>query len=393
MRAFRFKNRKGAFAIMTAVGFFAMMIVGAVAVDFSRLWTLKNELQTAADAGALAGAIQLFPTRIAANARDTAIAYATRNKSMTRTPVVDSAIVGYWNDSLKVFTGGGSPSNAIRVVTAFQMSGLIISAFGVPLPRMRARATGWAEAPVATTGCIKPWAIPYESLIYTLNVYRGISPANSNANLNRAFDQVNDIAALNAMTAAQRTFTLKIGGGGAITAPAGGYSGSSMPGNYQAVELPKLWDAATRTYPSPGPTSGASAYRGNIDGSTCYGLSVGDSLTTEPGNMVGPTIQGIEPAVCSSIVQNGSGTGNCLDSLGNVGSPAVKAAFFACGSSCNGKSNVGVKLLGSFIIMQAYPKNFGTHEKAEITGVFQPIQSSGPVGGGSTTLQKPILIQ
>lgn len=389
------KNRRGAFAIITAVTFFGLITVGFVAVDFSRLWTLRNELQTSADAGALAGAIQLFPSRYvnATGVMDSARVYAQRNSTMGRTPGVDSLILGNWNQSTRAFTPAGTPQNALRVVTGYNMSGLVLSAFGVPAPRMRARATAWAEAPVATTGCLKPWAIPYETLMYALNVARGIANPASNANLNRAFDQTNDIAALNSMSATARTFNLKIGSGGGVAAPTNGYAGTTLPGDYQAVALPKLWDAASTSYPSSGPVPGGNAYQANIDGTTCYGLSVGDSLTTEPGNMIGPTLQGVQPNVCTNVTQSGTGTGDCLDASGAVGSAPVKSAFFACGTGCNGKTHVGVKLLGSFVITKVYPKNYGTHDKGEIQGIFLPIQATGPVGGGSTTLQKPILTQ
>lgn len=391
----RLRNRRGAFSIMIAVGFFFLITVGAIAIDFSRLWTLKNELQTAADAGALAGAIQLFPARYAGaqGVIDSATVYTQRNPSMGRVPGVDSIILGNWNQSTRSFTAAGTPQNAVRVVAGYNMSGMIMSAFGVPAPRMRARATGWAEAPVATTGCIKPWAIPYEHLMFAINNYRGIP--NTNANLNRAFDQVNDIAALNAMSAAQRTFTLKLGSG---TITQAGATNTTMPGNFQAVQLPKLWDDATQTYPTPRPQSGANVYRDNITGATCYGLSVGDSLGTETGNMVGPTLQGADPGVCKGgIVQNGPNIGDCISAPGGPVGVDVKTAFFACGSGCNGRTTVGVKLIGSFTLMKVYPKGDTgknpLYEKSQIVGIFTPIQDSGPVGGGSTTLQKPILAQ
>lgn len=398
----RLRNRRGAFSIMIAVGFFFLITVGAIAIDFSRLWTLKNELQTAADAGALSGAIQLFPSRYtsAQGVIDSATVYTQRNPSMGRVPGVDSVILGNWNQSTRTFTAAGTPQNAVRVVAGYNMSGMIMSAFGVSAPRMRARATGWAEAPVATTGCIKPWAIPYENLMFAINTYRGIPI--DNASLNRPFDQVADIAALNAMSAPQRTFTLKLADNmspnqqNQITQS--GATATSMPGNYQAVRLGKLWDYATQTYPSPGPVAGGNAYVNNITGVTCHGLSVGDSLQTETGNKVGPTLKAVEDSVCKGgIEQNGANIGNCYASPGGPVGVDIKTAFFACGTGCNGQSTVAVKLLGSFTLTKIYPKGAGgqnpAYEKSQIVGIFKPIQVSGPVGGGSTTLQKPILAQ
>lgn len=138
------KNRRGAFAIITAILFMTMVMVGAVALDFSRLWTLKNELQISADAAAHAGAIALQPARYVDSATvDAAVRLlATANEAMSRTPVVDSVELGTWTGT---FARSGPPYNAVRVVTAFDMSGLIMSALGMAPPRIRARAVGWAQ--------------------------------------------------------------------------------------------------------------------------------------------------------------------------------------------------------------------------------------------------------
>ena len=405
----RLKNRRGAFAIITAIVFMSMVMVGAVAVDFSRLWTLKNEMQTAADAGAHAGAIELMPSRYtnATAVTNVVTLYATNNKAMTATPAIDSLTLGNWDQPSRTFTPGGAPQNAVKVVTAYNMSGLIMSAFGVPPVRMRARAVGWSQAPVINSGCMKPWAIPYENLMFAINNFRGI--ANTNANLNRPFDQVADIAALNAMTPAQRTFNLKNGSqsSGQNTITQAGATSSSMPGNYQAVRLGKLWDAATSQYANPGPNTGGQAYRYNIEGvdqsgnPVCHSLAVGDSLQTETGNKIGPTVQSVDGPICQPIPSNQTLAtfGDCFDTSG--GNPEIKAAFFACGSGCTGQSTVAVKMLGSFKMTKMYPANCGPNalpslgqcSTSEMVGVFQPIQSSGPSGGGATTLQKPIIAQ
>ena len=382
-----FKNRRGAFVVLIAILFLAMIGVSAVAIDFSRMWALRNYLQTSADAGAMGGALQLIG-RNRTLADSAARAWADSNKAFGRSVIVDSVLLGRWNDSTRTFALGAVPNDAVTVVVADTARGLLMRAFGIAPPRLRTRAVGWAGAGITTTSCMKPWAVPYESLMYAINLQRGISPAASNANLTRAFDNVLDIQALNSMTAAQRTFTLKHGSGG-VTAPAGGYTAANLPGNYQAVDLPIAWKSSAGPYnPYGSPASGASAYRNNISGTTCNTVSVGDSLDTEPGNMVGPTTQGITPAVCVTISVND----DCLDAAGNV-TVTVKAAFFSCYTGCNGKTRVKVDLLGSFTLTKYYANNSGGHSKAEITGIFNPVQASGPVGSGPTTLFKPILVK
>jgi hypothetical protein len=285
---------------------------------------------------------------------------------------------------------------------------------GVAAPRLKARAIAWADAPVTNSaGCIKPIAVPFTQLMWRINVYRGIANTPDTAGMYRAFDPVNDMAALQAMTAGERTFSLKIGSG-QVQDTAG-----QMSGNYQAVKLGKYWDVGTQAYASPGPDNGgANAYKGHMSGNTCHTLAVGDSLITEPGNMAGPTICGAwpgaqgcggtpGPGICSVIrgdqadPMNTSHTdpnfGNCEDGGANVGVD-IKAAFYRCITGCNGISTVEVSLLGSFTLTKVFPDNskknsYTTYDKAQIVGIFKPVDDPGSVGPGSTTLVRPILVR
>ncbi len=401
-----FKQRRGAMVVLTGIMFFALVVCGAVAIDFGRLWTERWELQAAADAGALAGAMQLMPPRDSLVVVDSARAYVHANRAMADTITVDSVVTGHWDGPTRVWTPAGSPTNAVRVVVSQRASNLFMAGFGVPVPRMTARAIAWAAAPIATTtACMKPWAVPYEELMYRINIFRGITPANSNANMTRPFDQVNDLAALQAMSASQRTFSLKIGS----QAPVGAYDPLTT-GNYQAVKLGKYWDYATQSVANPGPmTGGANVYQSHISGSTCFGLAVGDSVESEQGNMVGPTVAGTcangniapmqlctQPAPCTWLVGSGPNIGDCLNSAGTPGVD-IKAAFFSCQLACNGQSRYEVKLLGSFTLKKVYPDGDPgpnpAYEKAQIVGEFKPVQAEGGAGGGSTTLVKLILVQ
>jgi hypothetical protein len=214
--------------------------------------------------------------------------------------------------------------------------------------------------------------------------------------------------ALSTMTDLERTFSLKIGSGQVYDTL------GQMSGNYQAVKLPKWWQASDSTYPPPGPDNGADAYKNHMSRSTCHTLAVGDSLKTETGDKVGPTICGAigsaycnsagGPGICASLPGATDGTdadqpgfGECRDAQGNVGVD-IKAAFYMCSTGCNGQSEVEVSLLGSFTLKYVYPdksKNNQTpaFDKAEIVGIFKPITDPGTVGPGSTTLVRPIIVR
>jgi hypothetical protein len=404
------KARRGAVVVMLGIMMVALVSITAVSIDFSRLWALRNELQTSADAAAHAGAIQLLPPNNPGQTIATATWYANVNKVMTQTVTVDSVITGDWDDEVRSFTPDAPHTDAVSVTVSRQSTGLIMALLGVSGPRMKARAIAWADAPVVTSaGCIKPVAIPFTQMMYRINQYRGIANTPDDTGMYRPFDNVNDMAALNNMTAAQRSFSLKIGAG-QVNDTLG-----QMSGNYQAVRLGKYWDVSTGQLADPGPDNGGGdEYKGHLSGATCYSLSVGDSLLTESGNMAGPTICGVVgtsycnsasgPGICASLPGHTDKTdgsdptfGDCKQSDGTVGVD-VKAAFYRCMSGCGGKSTVEVSLLGSFTLMKVYPeasqnKQTPVFEKAEIVGIFKPVADPGTVGAGSTTLVKPILVR
>ena len=398
----RLKNRSGVFVVLAGLLITVLLAASAMSVDMSRIWSMRNELQTSADAAALVGAIQLTPPHLPGYAVDTATAFANRNKALYDPVTVDSVQTGTWDDDLVTFTAGGSPTNAIHVVVSHGTNKLLIGMLGVSAPRVKARATAWASAPVSQTNCVKPWAVPYVTLMSRINTARGITPANSNANLTRPWDQINDVAALNSMTEAERTFDLKQGTTGKVDDDA---PGGAMPGNYHAVVLPRRWSNGVYN-PDGAPSSGANRYRDNVQGPNCYSLSIGDSLDTEPGNKVGPTIQGVvaDPGVCATLVGEDTSIpssdpsyGNCLDADGNNG-VTVKTGFYLCRTKCNGRTTVGVEMMGSFTIKKIYPDNSKNKDpvafdKSEIIGVFNPITATGPVGSGPTTLSRLILVR
>jgi hypothetical protein len=411
----RLKARRGAVVVMLGIMMVALVSVSAIAIDFSRLWTLRNELQTSADAAAHAGAIQLLPPNNAGTTVAVATSYAIVNLAMQNTVTVDEVVLGDWDDIGRVFTPAAPHTDAVSVVVSRQSSGLIMGLLGVAPPRLKARAIGWADAPVATAaGCIKPIAVPFTQLMWRINVHRNIPNTPDTTGLYRPFDQDSDLVALSNMTAAERTFNLKVGSG-QLSDTLGAISGE-----YQGVQLGKYWDVATGLPANPPPDSGAGAYRDNMSGVTCHTLAVGDSLITENGNMTQPTICGAwpgaqgcggttGPGICSvirgdqndplSIAQSDTTFGNCEDASGNAGVD-MKAAFYRCTTGCNGKSTVEVSLLGSFTLTKVFPDDpkqnqnpYTQFSKSEIMGIFKPVSDPGTVGPGSTTLVRPIIVK
>jgi hypothetical protein len=202
------------------------------------------------------------------------------------------------------------------------------------------------------------------------------------------------------MSDSARTFKLKMGSGnGNQSTVEDPPPGSEYPGQYQAVKLPRKRSADGTVNPDGiPPQNGADPYRDAIAGLVCYQLGVGDVLEVQTGDLVGPTLQGVERVgnedhyVCYTLTQNG----DCLKEDGTAGVD-IKAAFHLCYSGCNGASEVTVQLLGSFTLTKVQPVGGGTPDPenppGSITGIFKPITSTGPIGPGPTTVRRIILVK
>src|SRR3712207_1011026 len=136
-------NRRGVFIILAALLLLVVMGAAAMSIDMSRIWTMRNELQTAADAAALAGAIQLTPPHAYAYAEDSARAFARSNTALGDTIHVDSVQRGVWDDGARTFANGATPYSAVHVVVSHGTNKMLMGLFGVAAPRVKARATGW----------------------------------------------------------------------------------------------------------------------------------------------------------------------------------------------------------------------------------------------------------
>lgn len=139
------RARRGAIVVLVAVLLVAMVGLFALAADFGRLDNLKADLQTSADAAALAGAVELIatPGHNPANAAAVAAAWTARNTAMQApVSVVGSPECGTWYDVGPSFLPAScAASNAVRITVSRQSSGLFMSALGVTAPVLRATST------------------------------------------------------------------------------------------------------------------------------------------------------------------------------------------------------------------------------------------------------------
>ncbi len=182
----RMKNRPGAILVLASFAVVTLVIMLAFVVDLSRMFVQKNELQTASDAAAIAGALQLSTatTMVA----DSAVATGNRNKVLNRATAfsLDSVQCGVWDDSvltrLPSQWRSGSPhtgacvagDNAVQVRGSDPASYLFGSILNAANRQVGTVAAAWTAPTVTTTTCIKPFAVDYKYLVRALDAARSV---------------------------------------------------------------------------------------------------------------------------------------------------------------------------------------------------------------------------
>ena len=126
------RNQRGAVAVIVGILIFVLVGFGALAVDISHLHVARNELQNAADAGALAGARVLYNddgTAINEGANQEAYDAATANKSEGTAVEVDwsggnggEVQRGHWSFGLAGLERGFYPNASTTPVDLWNVS-------------------------------------------------------------------------------------------------------------------------------------------------------------------------------------------------------------------------------------------------------------------------------
>jgi Flp pilus assembly protein TadG len=275
------RDERGMSLIWVGLGFMAFMAASTLAVDVGMLMTARTQTQTAADAGALAGATALAfdsdSDRTASGpAVRSAMTTSVGNHVMTLSPSVQVGDVTFP-------AGPTGLTNRVRV-NAFMtgdrsnpVSTLIGPVFGRPTVDVTATATAEASPSNAAT-CVAPFTIPDKWIERqtpawdpddTFNAF----PANPSLQPDVYHDaNQNDYTGYDAQRDKGLQLTIKAGTGNNIA-----------PSFYFALAVPG--------------STGASDYRWNIANCNTAVMDFGQEMVQEPGNMVGPTRQGVEDLI------------------------------------------------------------------------------------------------
>ncbi|HXD20812.1 MAG TPA: pilus assembly protein TadG-related protein [Vicinamibacterales bacterium] len=277
------RDERGMSFVFIGLGFMAFVAASTLAIDVGMFMTARSQAQNAADAGALAGA-----TALAFNSFDDRTTGGPAVQSAVNTALANSVIGASPSTTPADVTFPAGPTGNNRVkVNVFRTGArsnpiptLIGPLFGVPTVNIDATATAEASPANAMT-CVKPFTIPDK---WQENK---TPPWNSDTSTFDRYDNKGNVVA-NAdvyIPAGQAGYT--------------GYNPTRDKGTRLAIRAGNGQNVAPSMYFSwamPSNTGGDD-YRGNIANCNTTLVHFGDPEVQEPGNMEGPTTQGIDDLI------------------------------------------------------------------------------------------------
>jgi hypothetical protein len=292
-------GQRGAVLVHVAIAMIGLMAFSSFVIDYGVLWAARRQAQNAADAAAMAAAVSLGFVDPAdqALARGAALNAAAVNPIWGQAPDITPGDVTF--PVCPPGAPGAGTNTCVRAdVFRNQRAG------GSPLPSIfgtlvgvvdqGVRATATAEVIYGnSTNCVKPFAIPDKWTELRNDVGPiGWDPTDSferyeqNGNNAGALLNPADIYTPPVPGVSNGTgFSVTADYGLEITIKDGNPQQAIQPGWYYPVVI----------NPLEGP--GGNNYRDNIATCDPTVIEAGDVLTMEPGNMIGPTQQGIQALI------------------------------------------------------------------------------------------------
>ena len=284
------RSDEGFSLTFVALGFMAFLAVSMLAIDVGMLMTSRNQAQNSADASALAGATALVfddwnDRTPSGPAVRNALAAAGQNQVMSGNVAIAPSDV--------VFLADPAGNNDRVQSTVYRdaahrsaLSTLVAQYFGIATVDVNATATAEAT-PANSETCVKPFTIPdkwtentnppWDALTSTYDYYDNKGNVLPNHDVYIPADQPG-YTGYDAMRDRGTMLMIRAGTGNNIT-----------PSFYFSWSMPPSTGAA--------PVTGAAWYSANISGCNQTLEHWGDLLTQEPGDMTGPTTQGVQALI------------------------------------------------------------------------------------------------
>jgi Flp pilus assembly protein TadG len=321
------RRARGSTMVIVALVMVALLGFAALAIDVGVIYTAKAQCQNAADAGALAGAGYML---------------TLNNLNPGATNKIKTRAVDYANFNSVLSTPVSILTSDVTIDLNLKRCTVCVprtTARGNPVPTFFARVllrnsvdvSACATAEVANaqvSNCLKPWALPDAFVdgngngVYDPGDYyeQGVTSYGTDYRHN-GFDV-----------------------GTQLTVKQADPSGAIAPGQFFPIDLPIL----------NSPDTGGDRYRDNITTCNPSPVSVGDTLYTENGNMIGPTLQGVQDLILQDQYAYWDTTSGQVggSSYGAAGSPRIiRVAFFDPGDPpVSGKTTIVVTNIASLFL-------------------------------------------
>lgn len=264
--------------IFVGLGFMGIIAATMLAIDVGMLMTARAQAQNSADAGALAGAIALAFDDY--NDRSPSGPAVTSALDMSRANLVMRDVVSVTSNDVEFLQDPSGEPNRVRVTVHRRsargnpVATLTAGLFGIPTADIIAAATAEA-APANAESCVKPFTIPDRWTENQTPPWDG--------------DDTFDVVDNKGRPLANPDVY--------VPATEPGYTGYDPD---RDRGLRRLIRAGTGNNITPsfyfsitiGGGTGADDYRWNIANCNDTVMRWGEPMIQEPGNMVGPTIQG-----------------------------------------------------------------------------------------------------
>ena len=296
------RSERGAVLVHVAIGLIVLLAFSAFAIDYGILWVSRAQAQNAADAAALAGATALsydnYEDRTATGpAVTSALAVAAQNAVWGQAPTAATVDVSFPPCPANV----SPPTDGCVRVDVWRNQ-----ARGNPLPTYFAqligvtsqgvRATATAQVAVGNAvNCLKPWAVADKWTEERTSA--GIADPGP-WDPSDTFDRFDKFGVQLPTPPALDSYTPGVDGFRPLN-PDGSFS--SDYGLEITLKLGNPNDSAQLSsgwfMPLALGGTGGDVYRENIADCAPGTFTLGETITVEPGNMIGPTKQGVDDLV------------------------------------------------------------------------------------------------
>lgn len=374
--------------VLVGVSLVAFLGIAAFAIDISRMYLFRAQVQTSGDAAALAAAKTLANYQGSAGASaavSVGIAVGQSNTVDGNVPTINNAdiVPVTWTfGSPPSYTVNGSwadtSNNGVRAISRYTANYGFGRIFGL-LTRDRVDTSVAAIGSAGYTDCVKPWAIPYQSLLTALQNVTGISyPLTHNLS-------TGEVALISQFTAANNLISLASAGTGNATVSSGAFGAVGLPDTLgQTQAIGGLMDEYL--YSRCG-----SARMNNIR------VGPGTFLPADGGLSGGNLRKGLN-GWCAQSGAPGSAANNSFSCPGPPTVPPIRMAIWdkqgsdtlsmTTSTTCGGAGTCWyhTKYLGGFVVVQ-YLKG------DSITGYFTGMVTSGSFSSAPGIVKKLALVK